>query len=649
MTNELAKQPPVGIDLGTTYSVVAYLDAANRPVTLHNRLGDLVTPSALLIEDGEIIVGKEAVKVSASNPAGYADCFKRDLGRPTFHRPVLEQDVMPEVFSAFLLEQLKKDAEDRLGPIRQVVITVPAFFDEGRRKATQDAARLAGLEVLDIINEPTAAAVAFGYHHKSVHAGTPADRPERLLVYDLGGGTFDITILEVDGETFRTLATDGDVRLGGKDFDERLVNYVAESFMAMHGLDPRSDARDAAQLWLDVEEVKHTLSSRSKATIVCFHAGIRMRLEITREQFDNLTCDLLERTESTTDFVMKQAGLRWDQVDRLLLVGGSTRMPMVADMLRRLTGKEPDRSQSADEVVACGAALYAGMLMEKGTSAETQKQRLINVNSHSLGIVGIDTRTGRHVNAILIPKNTSLPCHKVRKCKTAHPNQRTVKVAAVEGESLRPEQCIQLGYCVIRDLPPGLPAGTPVEVEYRYASNGRISVRARVPSVRQSAQVEIQRDSERELGTLDDWRKRLTSGESSNDPTGQPTHRAFRIKRLDALYMQVGAMAMKVPVPANLKRSLLAALAGEQELERACTMLKQTEVLRQSAASPAEAATLSAKAAQARLAVQHAQTNFDFATLVLGRECLAANHVLPEMQPLLPEIQSLRESLAAST
>ncbi|MDY0170459.1 MAG: Hsp70 family protein [Thermoguttaceae bacterium] len=649
MTNESARQPPIGIDLGTTCSVVAYLDAAGRPITLHNRLGDLITPSAVLIEGGEIIVGKEALKSSAVNPAGYADCFKRDMGRPTFHRPVLEQDVLPEVFSAFLLEQLKKDAEDRLGPIRQVVITVPAFFDENRRKATQDAARLANLDPLDIINEPTAAAVAFGHHHKSVHDAMPGCRPERLLVYDLGGGTFDVTILEVDGETFRTVATDGDVQLGGKDFDERLVNYVAESFIALHGLDPRSDARDAAQLWLDVQDVKHTLSSRSKAMLVCFHAGIRMKMEITRGQFEELSRDLLERTESTTDLVMKQAKLQWEQVDRLLLVGGSTRMPMVGEMLRRLTGKEPDRSQSADEVVACGAAIYAGMLMEKGTSPEAQKQRLINVNSHSLGIVGIDTRTGQQVNAILIPKNTPLPYHKVRKCKTARPNQRTVKVAAVEGESPRPEHCTQLGYCVIRDLPPGLPAGTRVEVEYRYASNGRISVRARVPSVRQSAQVEIQRDTERELGTLDAWRKRLTSGTPGDDPTHEPTDRAFRIKRLDALHTQAGAVALKGPVPPNLQRSHRAALAAAQELERARTELAHAEALRQSAASPAEAATLSAKAAQARLAVQHAQTNADFATLVLGRECLAANFILPEMQVLLPEIQKLRDALATST
>ena len=240
-SNPVGEQPAVGIDLGTTYSVVSYLDPSGRPTTVPNGWGDLLTPSAVLCDE-EIVVGKEAVKSSALTPERYAECFKRDMGGPSFHDKIRGMDVPPEVLSAFVLERLKQDAEQRLGPIRRVVITVPAFFDETRRKATQDAGRLAGLEVMDIINEPTAAALAFAHSRGFLDDSPSAEaKPQRVLVYDLGGGTFDVTVLQIEARSFLALATDGDVRLGGKDFDERLVNHLADKFLAAHGIDPRGD------------------------------------------------------------------------------------------------------------------------------------------------------------------------------------------------------------------------------------------------------------------------------------------------------------------------------------------------------------------------------------------------------------------------
>ncbi len=637
------KQPPVGIDLGTTYSVVAFLDGTGRPTTVLNRTGDLLTPSAVCFEDGEVIVGREALKTSVFAPDAYADCFKRDMGRAAFRRPLLGHDVPPEVFNGFLLERLKEDAERRLGPIRQVVITVPAFFDEGRRKATQDAGRLAGLEVLDIINEPTAAAVAFGHQRALTQGDASGAQPqEKIVVYDLGGGTFDVTILEIDQRTFRTLATDGDVQLGGKDWDERLVNYLAEAFLAEHGVDPRSDPQDAAQLWLDVQEAKHTLSERNRAVVAVYHAGIRMRLEVTRAMFEDLTRDLLERTESTTALVMKQAGLGWDDVGRVLLVGGSTRMPMVVDMLKRLTGKEPDRSVSADEVVAHGAALYAGMLMAGDGPAPKRQFQLVNVNSHSLGVVGLDPRTGQRVNAVLIPKNTPLPCHKAKQFKTARAGQPTVKVAVVEGENPRPEHCIQLGQCVIRDLPPDLPEGAPVEVEYHYAANGRVSVYARVPGVRQSAHVEIQRDQSRDLKDLDHWRRLLARRRGA---VKEAADRPALLRRLDELFAQAGAELARGPVPPELERSRKAAAEAAEDLRRAEESLRQAEERRQSAASPTEAARLSAEAARARNVLGRAQTAADFAALVLGRDAAGAGLLPAAMQAQAAEIRQLQDRL----
>ena len=334
----------------------------------------------------------------------------------------------------------------------------------------------------------------------------------RILVYDLGGGTFDVTILELAGSQFRTLATDGDVLLGGKDFDERLVNYVAEQFVAAQGIDPRSDPQDAAQLWIDAQEAKHTLTERSKATVVCIHAGVRMRIEVTRERFEDITRDLVERTETTTSLVVKQAGLTWPEIDRVLLVGGSGRMPMIGQMLRKLTGKELDCSLSPDEVVAHGAALYAAMLVGDTAVPPERRCKLINVNSHSLGVVGTHPQTQQKINAILIPKNTPLPCRAARTFRTARANQQSVCVVVVEGESQRPEACITLGECLVRDLPPGLPLNTAVDVEYAYSADGRISVSARVPSIRYSERVEIRRNADRDLSDLDTWRDRLCKG-----------------------------------------------------------------------------------------------------------------------------------------
>jgi molecular chaperone DnaK len=499
----------IGIDLGTTYSVVAYLDSAGRPTTIQNNAGELVTPSAVMVDTDDVIIGKEAIKASVMDPNAFAECFKRDMGRETFQRQVRGQDVPPEVLSAFVLERLKQDAERQLGPVREVVITVPAFFDETRRKATQDAGRLAGLVVLDIINEPTAAAVAFGYQNGFFGRSAPSTQPIRVLVYDLGGGTFDVTILEIVGEQFRALATDGDVQLGGKDFDERIVSHLATKFAAVHSVDPRDDPQDAAQLWLDAQEAKHALSERARTTVVCQHKGLRARIELSRAELAELTIDLLERTESTTSLCLSEAQLDWSKIDRILLVGGSSRMPMVSDMLRRISGKEPDRSMSPDEAVAHGAALYAGMLQARGGSAPVSRGQLINVNSHSLGIVGLDPNTKRRINLVVIPKNSQLPCHAARVFQTAKDDQRSVKVAVVEGESHRPEDCVAIGECIVRDLPAGLPKGSPVHVKYSYAANGRITVSARVGTSRQSAQVEIERRRSRDLESLATWRKRL--------------------------------------------------------------------------------------------------------------------------------------------
>ena len=497
--------PAIGIDLGTTYSAVAYLDDTGRPVTIVNSEGDLITPSVVLFDGENTVVGKEAIKAVATEASHVAECAKRDLGERIYHREIEGRQYPPEAIQAWILNKIRLDAERQLGPIKKVVITVPAYFDEVRRKSTQDSGYMAGLEVIDIINEPTAAAVAFGFQQGFLNAKGEAVKPQKVLVYDLGGGTFDVTVMEIAGTQFNALATDGDVQLGGRDWDQRLMDLVAEEFKAKHGIDPRVDANAAGRLWRECEDAKRTLSARAKAAITYDFKGMAVRTEITREKFEEITHDLLDRTRFTTKQTLQAAGCTWPDIDRVLLVGGSTRMPMVRQMLKELAGKVPDASVSADEAVAHGAALHAGIVLAR-TQGNRVAFKIRNVNSHSLGVVATDSKTNRKRTAILIPRNTPLPVVARRPFKTSREGQRSILVQIVEGESASPVDCSQLGKCVIRDLPKDLPAGTPIEVNFRYAENGRLTIVVKVANTGRELQHEITRENSLTAEQLDTWR-----------------------------------------------------------------------------------------------------------------------------------------------
>jgi molecular chaperone DnaK len=474
----------LGIDLGTTYSVVAYLDASGRPTSIPNAAGDITTPSVVLFDDAGPVVGKEAVMAAGMEPERVAVCAKRDMGSKTYRRKINGEHLPPEVISSIILKSLLTDARRKLGnDVGKAVITVPAYFDESRRRATTDSGRLAGIEVLDIINEPTAAALAFGYQLGFLDptGAAKSDKPLKILVYDLGGGTFDVTIVEIQGNSFKALATDGDVALGGKDFDDNLVDLACERFIAQHREDPRGNPTSLMDLQIAAEIAKKTLTERPKASIYVNHLGTRMKVDVTREEFEERTAALVGRTKTTTEIVVRQAGLRWPDIDRVLLVGGSSRMPQIGTMLRELAGKDPDRSVSPDEAVAHGAALYANLLIKKQAPQSGPPQfSITNINSHSLGIVGIEPGTGRRKNQILIPKNTALPKSVTKTFKTSKPGQTTVVIRIVEGESERPEACIQVGVCTVTNLPKNLAAGTPVQVTYAYAEDGQLEVTAQV-------------------------------------------------------------------------------------------------------------------------------------------------------------------------
>jgi molecular chaperone DnaK len=498
----------VGIDLGTTFSLVAYLDGQGRPCCIPNGAGDLLTPSVVLFEEGGSVVGKEAVLASAMEPDKVAECVKRDMGAKVYRKKVNGEYLPPELISSLILRSLRADAERRLGSVRRAVITVPAYFEETRRRATMDAGRLAGLEVLDILNEPTAAAIAYGYQLGFLDRSCrlTSDRPMRVLIFDLGGGTFDVTIVEIQGTEFKALATDGDVGLGGREWDEKLIDIAAERFRQQFREDPRDNPVSLQELWLAAESAKRTLTERPKAALFVNHLGSRLKVEVTRGEFEDATAALVKRTRLTTEIVVREAALTWPQIDRVLLVGGSTRMPMIARMLEELSGKPPDRSISPDEAVAHGAALYANLLAaQTGASPVPAPFSVTNVNSHSLGILGSDPRTGRKVNTILVPKNTPLPRTVTKAFKTLKPNQGSVSIKVLEGESERPEFCNPVGVCAIRDLPPDLPASWPVQVSYTYETNGRLHVAAKLKGHHASVTTDFTRENRMADEDLELW------------------------------------------------------------------------------------------------------------------------------------------------
>jgi molecular chaperone DnaK len=503
------QRPAVGIDLGTTLSVLAVARGDGRVETIPNAEGQLTTPSAIFFRGTEWIAGQTALDALTREPDAVAIAIKREIGEPLYHKLLGGRQYPPEALEAMILHKLRHDARAVLGDFHQAVITVPAYFDEVRRKATQDAGYMAGFEVLDIINEPTAAAIAYGREEGFLDERGAPRRPLNVLVYDLGGGTFDVTVMRIEAGRFTALATDGDVRLGGHDWDDRLVDHLADELLEGHDIDARDRPERLARLWRECEAAKRRLTDDEETAVDLEWEGRRVRIEVTRELLENLTKDLLDRTRFTAQQALQAAKLAWNQIDRVLLVGGSTRMPMVRDMLRDLTGQEPDASLAADEAVAHGAALRARTLLEAGESRPKLKVR--NVNSHSLGIVARERRTGRRRTAIIIPRNTPLPALAKRVFHTKRDGQPSVLVEVVEGETPSPEDCVPLGRCTARGLPPGLPAGAGVEIGFQYEPNGRLVIEVRLATdERQLLTHELFRENTLTQDQLDRWREFIT-------------------------------------------------------------------------------------------------------------------------------------------
>ncbi len=456
----------IGIDLGTTNSCVAVMEGGE-PVVITNSEGARTTPSVVAFtKEGERLVGQIAKRQAITNPERTISSIKRQMG--SNHKVTIDgKDFTPQEISAMLLQKLKKDAESYLGEmVNQAVITVPAYFSDSQRQATKDAGRIAGLEVLRIINEPTAASLAYGLDK---------DDPHKILVYDLGGGTFDVSILEIGDGVFEVLATNGDTKLGGDDFDDRIVDYIAEVFKKENGIDLKKDRMAWQRLKEAAEKAKIDLSGVMAANInlpfITADANGPKHLDITltRAKFNELTHDLVERTIGPMQTALKDAGLTANQIEKVILVGGSTRIPAVQEAVKNITGKEPFKGINPDECVAIGAAIQAGVL-----GGEVKDVLLLDVTPLSLGI-----ETEGHIFTRLIERNTTIPTEKAQIFSTAADGQTTVEIHVLQGERPMAYDNKTLGRFQLTGIP-AAPRGVPqIEVKFTIDKNGIVSVTAK--------------------------------------------------------------------------------------------------------------------------------------------------------------------------
>ncbi len=455
----------IGIDLGTTNSAVAVLEG-KEPKIITNPEGNRTTPSVVAFKDGEVQVGEVAKRQAITNPNTIVS-IKRHMGEADYKVKVGDKEYTPQEISAFILQYIKKFSEDYLGEeVKDAVITVPAYFNDAQRQATKDAGKIAGLNVQRIINEPTASALAFGLNK---------DQDEKVLVYDLGGGTFDVSVLQLGDGVFQVLSTNGDTHLGGDDFDHRIMDWLIKNFKDENGVDLSKDKMAMQRLKDAAEKAKKDLSGVSSTHISlpfisASEAGpLHLEADLTRAKFDELTADLVEKTKVPFDNALKDAGLTVNDIDKVILNGGSTRIPAVQKAVKEWAGKEPDHSINPDEAVAMGAAIQGGVI-----SGDVKDIVLLDVTPLSLGI---ETMGG--VFTKLIDRNTTIPTSKSQIFSTAADNQPAVDVHVLQGERPMAADDKTLGRFELTDIPPA-PRGIPqIQVTFDIDKNGIVNVSAK--------------------------------------------------------------------------------------------------------------------------------------------------------------------------
>lgn len=505
------KTVTVGIDLGTTWSVISTIDEYGKVDVLNNSEGDPKTPSVVMFEEGnpQAVVGKVAVQSAKAMPERVIAFAKRLIGREPAHTwEIDDKKYRPEEISALALRKLAQDAEQALGgdvEVRRAVITVPAYFDSARRVATRNAGEIAGLDVVGILDEPMAAAISYGLDE--------LDQDQNIVVYDLGGGTFDVTVMRIQGGGIRVLAKGGNAELGGKDWDDVLVKYAAGKFERQHGEDPTDDPVSYQALYDAALMAKESLSRVNRTRLVVNHEGTRMTVDVTRDEFDSLTAGLLSQTRATLEAILSEVPDigSWKEIDKVLLVGGSTKMPQVKQMVEAVTGREIKPEVDVDTCVAKGAALFAmsmPVMLPEDDETEEEKQaredmeeerlrlapdirekvrgmQLASVSSRFFGILAHDVRKGRDVNSILIKKNAPIPADVTKTYRTLEPSMTRIPIEVLECEEEIEElrgrddpRVVRIVDGHISGIPPGLPAEHPVDVRLQFCEDGTLQVHA---------------------------------------------------------------------------------------------------------------------------------------------------------------------------
>jgi len=505
-----------GIDLGTTYSCLSYLTPQGQPVACPNEEGEMTTPSVVLFDGDEIVVGSEALRNAVAQPERVVQHAKRFMGDSHKCWVIDGQVYTPVDISALIIRKLLSGAEARLGArLRHAVITVPAQFSDFQRQRTIEAGHKAGLERVDIINEPVAASLCYVLGEGMWFAELAND--QTVMVFDLGGGTFDLSLVRYNKQQVTVVASGGNLNLGGIDWNAALEKWACEQFLLESpGEDPRLDLHTMQALANDVEQAKRALSVRPRATVTVQHAGRRKSFGVARESFEKLTNGLVEKARDVTEQLLrahkveiegratgnsKHAG--WAHINAVLVTGGASRMPMIRDMLQRISGTTLNTTLSPDQSIAHGAAYYSGMLLSgqklsssvlnKQATARLAKFKQQSITARALGIVVREKSTGKRLAHYLIPANTPLPVAARQSFGTVTPDQRRVSLHIVESGASPDDPYLDLGECVVDELPPELPEATPIEVTIRYDEQARVHVSAREPRSGRNAKTTITR------------------------------------------------------------------------------------------------------------------------------------------------------------